>query len=136
MRIYIHSRTFGLAQKFLQIVQVVSADQDARILPCSDVHFRQFRMTVSGGIGLIQQSHHLYPVLSGFKHQCHQFVCTHRLHGDTCQSRLHKGMDSIFRKAQTHGMLVVGSHSLQSVHQQFLQRTQIFVRFSQYADRS
>ena len=71
MRIHVNSRTFSLAQKLLQVVQVVSADQDTRILPYSDVYLRQFRMTVTGSIGTVQQGHYLHSVLSGLKYQSH-----------------------------------------------------------------
>ena len=133
MRIHVNSRTFSLAQKLLQVVQVVSADQDTWILPYSDVYLRQFRMPVASGVGTVQQSHYLYSVLSSLKYQSHEFVCSHCLCGNTRQSRLHKGMNGLVGKSQTHGMFVVSCHSLQSVHQQFFQRTKVLVRFSQHS---
>ena len=65
MRVHVYSRTFSLTQKILQVVQVVSADQDTRILPYSDVYLCQFRMSVAGGVGTVQQGHYLYSVLPG-----------------------------------------------------------------------
>ena len=112
MRVYIYSRTFRLAQKLFQVVQVVSADQDTWILPYSDVYLRQFRMSVASGVGTVQQSHYLHSVLSGLEYQSHQFIRSHCLCGNTRQSRLHKGMNGLVGKSQTHGMFVVSCHSL------------------------
>ena len=89
-------------------------------------------MTVAGGVCLIQQRHYLYPVLSGFENQRHQFIGSHCLYGDAGQCRLHERMDGFIGKAQSHGMFVVSGHPLQSVHQQFLQRAKVFVRLSQH----
>ncbi len=53
----VHSGSLGLLQEHLQVPQVVAGDQDARVLPHADVDPGDLRVSVGGGVGLVQQGH-------------------------------------------------------------------------------
>ena len=133
--IYIHARTFRLFQQFFQVFQVMSANQDARTVLDTDIHFGDFGISISSRIRLVQQRHGLYPETAGFEHQLRPFVRRKRAAGYRSQRVLHKDMNIIVVEAQTHGMFQIGRHTFQTVRQQFFQRTEILVGFTQHAYR-
>ena len=136
VRVDIHTRTLGLAQQFLQIVQIMSADQDTRILAHSDVHFRNLRMTVRFRMCPVEQCHHLYAHGTCFQCQCRQFGHGKIPHGGLAECPLQERMNTLVLISQTDGMIVIGRHSLQSVEHQFLKRPLVWVCFAGYSHGS
>ena len=67
MGVYIYASSLCLDQQHLKVAQVVAGNQNARALANTNVHTGYFRVTVSAGIGCIQQSHTLHTVFSGLQ---------------------------------------------------------------------
>ena len=61
--------SFGLGKQFFHVFQVVSTDQDGRIVAYSDVDVRYFRVAVAAGVGFIEQRHSFNSETSGFQHK-------------------------------------------------------------------
>ena len=81
MGVDVHTRTFRLFQKFVQVSQVVTADQYTGIFPHADVHFRDFRVTVSVRVGFIKQGHGINAIFTTFKNHLHELVGRQRERG-------------------------------------------------------
>jgi len=62
----IYACSLGLDEQFLQVFQVMTADQNGWIISNSYVYFSKFWVSVSCGIGLIQKSHNIHTVFSRF----------------------------------------------------------------------
>ena len=58
---------FGLGKQFFHVFQIVSADQDGRIVAYADVDAGYFRVAVAVGVGLIEQRHSFDSETSGFQ---------------------------------------------------------------------
>ncbi len=110
--INVHAGTFGLFQQFFHVLQVVSADEDTRVVAHAQVHLRDLRMSVARGVGLVEQRHHLDPLSAGLQHECRQFIHGKGVVGDGHQCFLHKCVDAILFMFQVVCMLRIGSHSL------------------------
>ena len=67
MGVYIYTGSLCLDQQHLKVAQIVAGNQNARALADTNVYTGHFRMTVSAGIGCIQQSHTLHTVFSGLQ---------------------------------------------------------------------
>ena len=122
VRVDIHPRTLSLAQQFLQIVQIMPADQDTRVQAHSDAHFRNLRMTVRLRMRSVEQRHYLYAHSTRFQCQRRQFGHGKIPHGCLAECPLQERMNALVLISQTDGMVVIGRHSLQSVKHQFLER--------------
>ena len=70
----IHTASFSLVEKHFQIFQVVSGNQNSRVLPHTDVYGSDFRIAVSCGICLIEKSHAFHACFTGLKGQLYQVV--------------------------------------------------------------
>lgn len=55
--IYVHATVFGLFQQFFQIMQVMSAYQNTGAGTCSYIYMGNFRITITGSVCLVEQSH-------------------------------------------------------------------------------
>ena len=76
MCVDIHARSLCLLQKHFQITEIMSGDQNSRIIPDTDIYFGDLRISVSFCICLIEQSHHLNAVLASFQRKgCKVFGC-------------------------------------------------------------
>ena len=51
--VHVNARSFGLFQQVFDVVQVVSRNQNARVLAHADVHFGYFGVAIRCGVGLI-----------------------------------------------------------------------------------
>ncbi len=132
MGIHIHAGTFGLFQQLFHVLQVVSADEDARVIADAQVHLRDLRVSVARGVGLVEQRHYLHTIFARFQHECRQFIHGKGIVGDGHQCFLYKCIDALLFIFQVVCMLRIGSHSLQSVGDQFTQRTDVFVLAGQH----
>ena len=127
MGVYIHAGAFGLIQQHFQVFQVMAGNQDARILPYADVHGGDFRIAVSGGVGLVQQSHALYAVFPGFQSQSHQVIHALAVVQGGSQCLLDESVHFFVVLGQHIGVLAVGGQAFQAVGDQFPQGTDVFV---------
>ena len=134
MGVYIHASALGLIQQHFQVFQVVTGDQDARVLAHADVHSGNFRVAVSRGVGFVQQSHALYAVFTGFQSQGNQVVHGFGIIQGSSQSALDESIHFFVVLGQYVGMFAVGRQTFQAVGDQFAQGTDVFVFGSQYAD--
>ena len=69
MGIHIYALSTGLLKKHFQIPQIVAGYQDAGTVSCAGLYPGDLRIAVSLCVCLIQKSHALYPVFSGFQGQ-------------------------------------------------------------------
>ena len=67
MCIYIDPCSFGLGEQFFHVFQIMSADQNGRIVAHADVDAGYFRVTVAAGVGFIEQCHGFDPETSCFQ---------------------------------------------------------------------
>ena len=76
MCIDIHTCPLRLFQQHFQITEIVSWNQDSRIVSNPDIYFCDLRISISLCICLIKKCHHLYTIFSGFQRQGCQFFRT------------------------------------------------------------
>ncbi len=133
MGIYIHAGALCLFQQLFHVLQVVSADEDARVVAHAQVHLRDLRMSVARGVGFVEQRHHFHPIFARLQYQCCEVICRKTVVGGSHQCPLHEFIDVILFLLQVVSMFCVGSHPLQSVDGQFPQRAHIFVLTGQNA---
>ena len=84
VRIHINSRVLGLLKQLLQILQVMTGNQDARLVSNPQIYLGNLRMTISPGIGTVQKRHYLDGGFPGIKHLANHFIHTQLL-GGRCQ---------------------------------------------------
>src|SRR5574344_3161332 len=132
--IYVYACTFGLTEQVLDVVQIVTADEDSRVLAHADIHLRDLRVTISRGVGTVKQFHCLDTHVAGLEYEGNPFVYSLLLGGDGSQRLLDELVDAVIIKAQTHGVFQIGCHTLDTVDGEFLEGTQVFVFLTQYTD--
>ena len=128
--IHVYACTLCLLKQLLDVGQVMSADEDARLVAHTDVDVGGLRLAKTVGVGLVKQSHHVDSVFSSLQHQLEQLLLCGGWGGDCGQGALHN--DFAVGVAQPVGMLVVGCHSLEAIHGEFLQRAQVLVLFLEH----
>ena len=57
MGVDVYARTFGLFKQHLQVFQVVAGDEDTGIGTHIDAHFCDFGMTITAGVGSVEDFH-------------------------------------------------------------------------------
>ena len=132
VRIYIHSCSFGLFQQLFHVFQVVTADQNSRIVTHANVYFGNFGIAVRSGIGFVEQRHHLHTVFSGFKYKSSELFGVQTIVGSSHQRILHKCVHTRIFEIQIESMLAISSHTFQTINYQFAQWAYIFVFGSQH----
>ena len=70
----VHTRAFRLFQKFIQVPQVVTADEDAGIFPYTDLYFRDFRVPVSIRVRFVEQGHGVNTIFTAFQYHLHELI--------------------------------------------------------------
>ena len=129
----VHTLVLGLFQQVLQVAQVVTADEDSRTVAYADVHPCHLGLSVTGGVGCVEQRHGLHAEFTGLHHEVDQLVDRRLAGGDSCQCMLHELMDGLVVVVKTHRMFQIRCHTLQSVDHQLLQRAAVCICFAQYA---
>ncbi len=72
--INVYSCSLRLFQKKLQVAQIMSGNQDARIFPYADIDFCDLRIAICLRICFIKKSHAIHAVLSCFQRQRDKIV--------------------------------------------------------------
>ena len=108
----IDAYAFRLAQEIFDVTQVVSTNQDARVLPHSNIHLSYLRTAISFGIRLVEQSHHIDSRLASFKHQVEEFIHRYIRLGNHSQGMSYEGDNAIIGLTQPCGVLIISRHTL------------------------
>ena len=111
----------------------MAGNQDGRVLADADIHGGDFRITISLGVGFVQQSHALYAVFPGFQGQSYQVISSQAVIHSCGQSPLDEGIHFFIILQQYISMLRISGQALQAVSNRFPQGTDIFVFRSQDA---
>ena len=59
----------ALFKEHFQIPEIMSRNENAGIVPHSEINFGNLRIAVSGSVGFIQQGHSIHSVFAGFHSQ-------------------------------------------------------------------
>ena len=110
--INVDAHAFRLAQEIFDVTQVVSTNQDARVLPHSNIHLSYLRIAISFGIRLVEQCHHIDSRLASFKHQVEEFIHRYIRLGNHSQGMSYEGDNAIIGLTQPCGMLIISRHTL------------------------
>ncbi len=108
----IDAGALGLLQQFLQVLQVVAADEDAGVGAHADVDLGDLRVAVGGGVGLVQQGHGLDGHLARLQHQGDHLV-DREVPGGGGQGLHDEVVDLVLLVPQYGGMVGVGRDALQ-----------------------
>ena len=128
----VDARVLALLQQLLDVVQIVSADEDTRTVAHSDVHFCDFGVAESGGVGFVEQGHCLHAPFAGLQRKGGELVGI--VAGDKLSEGLQdKLVDIAINLTKAGGMLQIGGHTFETVHGEFFQRADILVAFSEDA---
>ena len=130
MGVYVDARVLALFEQLLDVVQIVSADENTRTASHADVHLRDFGVAVSGGVGFVQQSHRLHAPFAGLQRKGSELV------GIVAGDELSEGLQDKFVDVAVHltesaSVLQISGHTFETVHGQLFQRTDIFVAFGE-----
>ena len=133
MGVDVDARVLALLKELLDVVEVVSADQNTRTAAHADVHLRYFGIAESCRIGFVQQGHRLHAPFAGFQHQGGEFI------GIVAGYQLTEGLKDELVDVAVHlteacGVLQVGGHAFESIHSQLFQRANVLVGFGQHAN--
>ena len=118
MGVYVHPRTFRLFQKFIQVSQVVTADQYTGIFPHADVHFRDFRVPVSIRVGFVEQGHGVNAIFTAFQYHLHELIGGQWECGGY-QPPVDEFVDGRVLVSEIIGVFRVGGHSFHPVGKHF-----------------
>jgi len=121
MGIDVHTCPPGLLQEFLQIAQVMSADEDGRPFHNAQVDLRGLRVPVSLCVSRIQERHGAHTHLAGPHHKLEQPVRAGAGLRSNRERLLHEHDDLRVRLAQHARMFIVGGHALEADDQELTQ---------------
>src|SRR5690349_5589881 len=97
----------------------MTADQDGGVSADSQVYPGDFGVAIGCGIGLIEQCHDLYAILTALEYEGDQFVDSKAIISGSQQCTLKEGVNGDILVSKIPGMLGIGSHAFQPVDQQF-----------------
>ncbi len=123
----------GLVQQFLQVLEVMAADQDAGVGPHPDIDLGDLGMAVGRRIGLVEQGHGGHRGPPGLHHQGEHLVDRQFLRRRG-QGLEHEVADLILAVTEDHGVLGIGGDPLETDDQHLLQRAHILVGGAQHPD--
>ncbi len=134
MCIYVHAGARRLLKQHFQIPQVMSGDQNSRIIPDADIYFCDLGISVGVGVCLVQQSHSLHAILTCLQSKRDQVFCRKRVVKRFCKRGLDKTIHFLIILQKSIGVLGIRRKSLQTVGDKFSQRSYIFVFRCQHAN--
>ena len=118
---------FGLLEELFQHLQVVAGDQDGLAGLGAELHRGRYRVAVGIGVGGIQKAHDgqvLLAALHGQPDKIHQAQVGI---GGGGQRLLEKSHDFVIAPAEDHGVIHIGRHTLQAVHKDLDDGTDVFI---------
>ena len=134
MGINIHTSSLCLLQQHFQISQVVTGNQNTGIFSNANVYLCDLGISIGFRVGLVQQSHTGYTMFSGFHCQGDQVLHVEIIIQCSSQRLLKESVHLTVILQQHICVLGVCRQSLQTVGDQFSQRTDIFIFCGKYAD--
>ena len=123
----IHALAFCLLQKKLQILQVVSCDDNERTLLNRERNLRRLRIAIGFRIRLIKKCHALQVDLTCFQNQRKKLICRHVL-SDGKETLTKEAVYIRITVSQHAGMMRISRHASEAEQDQGFQRTDILVR--------
>ena len=134
MRVNVHTRALCLLQQHFEIPQIMTGNEDAGVLADADVHAGNFRISVSAGVGLVQQRHALHAKLAGLQRECHEVIRRKAVIQRFGKGRLEKCVDIFIILQERICMLQIRRKALETVGDEFPQRPDIFVLGCKHTD--
>ncbi len=118
---------FGLLEQLLQHLQVVAGDQDTLAGLGAQVDGGRDRMPIGIGVGGVEQSHHGQVLLAALHGEADEVHQSQTRVGAGGQRLLEEGHDLIVAAAQDHGVVHIGGHPFQAVHENLDHGADVFV---------
>jgi len=113
VRVNIDAFALGLFKKQLQVMKIMSGNDDERTFFDIEGNFRGSRRSVCPGIGLVQKSHALQVDFPGLQDKRKQRI--HRVFlSDGKQGTVEEIIDLPVCIAEDHRMIAIGSHAAES----------------------
>ena len=117
----------SLLQQQLQIVEIVTGNDDEGTLLYGEAHPGRLRMAKGFGVGLVQHRHAPIIHFTHFQHDGQQFFHTPIVHTDGKQGLVQEVMDCVVLIAQNSSMVSIGSHTTDAEQNQRLEGTNVLV---------
>lgn len=134
MGIDVDAEPFGIFQKFAQIAQVVTGNEDSGIFADTGFHSGDLRVTVCGGIGPVKQFHCADRGPTALEHHGGQLF-----HGTGTYGRhqcpADEGVDRAVFVTEHCRMIGIGAQPFEAIEKQFLEGTFVRIGFAEYTDR-
>ena len=127
MGVDVDALAFGLLEDLFHHLQVVAGDQDGLAGLGAELNRGRYRVAVGVGVGGVEQPHDgqvLLAALHGEADEIHQAQVGI---GGGGQRLLEEGHDFVIAPAQDHGVIHIGGHTLQAVHEDLDDGTDVFV---------
>ena len=134
VRVDIDARTLCLIKQFLQILEIVTRDQDARVLAHAEINLSDFRIAVSLRVRLVQESHDIDAVLARLQHESREIVTRKAVIQEHRQRLLHEGIDRLVAVVDDIRMMIVRRHALEAVRRKLPKAANILVFRRENAD--
>ena len=93
MGVDVYAGTFGLFKQHLKVFQIVAGDEDTGIGTHIDAHFRDFGMTITAGVGSVEDFHTFHTKFSSAEGQCNESFYVKMVYGESGQGVAHEAVD-------------------------------------------
>lgn len=125
----VYAFPFGLPEQGFQILEIVTGDEDGLACGCAELDFGRFGVTVSGGVGGVEEFHgsdiDATTFQTGFDTLFESQICGQ----GGGEQFLNLGVRFVVLVAEDGGVVEVGSDALEAVCQSLLERLEVFVGF-------
>ncbi len=111
MGVYIDTRALSLLKKSLQVFQIVTADENSRVVAHTDTHFADLRMAVAGCIRFIKKRHSRDSGLACSHHEVDHFI-RRQILGGRGESLHHEVLYLFVPVSQHSGVFRIGGDAL------------------------
>ena len=134
VRVDIDAGALGLVKQHLEILQVVTRNQDARILADADVDLGDLRIAVSAGVCAVEERHAFDTVLTGLQGQCDEIVDRKAVVEGLRERLLQEAIHLFVLTEQCVCVLRVSRETLESVGDELAKGSHILVLGCENAD--
>lgn len=133
VRVDVDAFALSLLEEHLKVFEIVAADEDTGTLTGVDRHFGHFGVTIGAGVGGIELRHRLHTVLAGAEGERHQSVDVEIIDSEGGEGFAHEAILVEVFVSQTQGVFQVGGHTLETVDDEFGERTLVGIGFGEHA---
>ena len=134
VRVDIDTGALGLVKQHLEILQVVTRNQDARVLADADVDLGDLRVAVSAGVCAVKKRHALDTVLTGLQGQRDEIVDREAVIEGLCERLLQEAIHFLVLTEQCVCVLRVSREALESVGDKLAEGSHILILGRENAD--